>query len=352
MSTRPSSSANNARRAFGRDLTNVTNPDAGGKGGNTKASRGSLAADAQQLTSTSSIPALPLASRGSDSGVEGRPSSARTSSATAYNRREADDIDARDSNNPLMVTDYVKDIYDNMRHKEADAVSATYMQRQPHINEKMRAILIDWLVEVHQKFRCVPETLYLTINLIDRYLELEQVERSKLQLVGVTALLLAAKYEEIYPPELRDLVYITDKAYTKEEILTMESKILKALKYQVTIASTHSFLVRYLKAAHADRRMVWLACYITERALQEYSMLQHRPSVVASSAVYLARKNVQRTPWSPTLYKYTQYAENTLRPCLQEMSSILNAKTSLTAVKKKYSSQKFGGVASMTLEGI
>jgi hypothetical protein len=64
---------------------------------------------------------------------------------------------------------------------------------------------------------------------------------------------LAAKYEEIYPPELRDLVYITDKAYTKEEILTMESKILKALKYQVTIASTHSFLVRYLKAAHADR---------------------------------------------------------------------------------------------------
>ena len=98
--------------------------------------------------------------------------------------------------------------------------------------------------------------------------------------------------------------------------------------------------------------MVGLACYITERALQEYSMLQYRPSVIASSAVYLARKNVQRTPWSPTLYKYTQYNENTLRPCLQEMSSILNAKTSLTAVKKKYSSQKFGSVASMTLEGI
>ena len=98
--------------------------------------------------------------------------------------------------------------------------------------------------------------------------------------------------------------------------------------------------------------MVWLACYITERALQEYSMLQYRPSVIASSAVYLARKNVQRTPWSPTLYKYTQYNENTLRPCLQEMSSILNAKTRLTAEKKKYSSQKFGSVASMTLEGI
>lgn len=163
---------------------------------------------------------------------------------------------------------------------------------------------------------------------------------------------LAAKYEEIYPPELRDLVYITDKAYTKEEILGMETKILHALQFKVTIASTHSFLVRYLKAAHADRRMVWLACFITERVLQEYSMLSFLPSTVASCAVYLARKNLQRNPWSPTLLKYTDYSEIALKPCLQEMSSILASKTSLTAVKKKYSSQKFGGVASMALEGI
>ena len=147
-------------------------------------------------------------------------------------------------------------------------------------------------------------------------------------------------------------MYITDKAYTKEEILGMETKILNALQFKVTIASTHSFLVRYLKAAHADRRMVWLACFITERVLQEYSMLNFLPSTVASCAVYLARKNLQRNPWSPTLLKYTDYSENALAPCLQEMSSILASKTSLTAVKKKYSSQKFGGVASMALEGI
>jgi hypothetical protein len=98
--------------------------------------------------------------------------------------------------------------------------------------------------------------------------------------------------------------------------------------------------------------MVWLACFITERVLQEYSMLNFLPSTVASCAVYLARKNLQRNPWSPTLLKYTDYSENALAPCLQEMSSILASKTSLTAVKKKYSSQKFGGVASMALEGI
>jgi G2/mitotic-specific cyclin-B, other len=100
------------------------------------------------------------------------------------------------------------------------------MESQEDINEKMRAILIDWLVEVHLKFKLVPESLYLTVNLIDRYLEKEQVNRQKLQLVGVTAMLVACKYEEIYPPIVKDFVYITDNAYTKEEILEMERKML------------------------------------------------------------------------------------------------------------------------------
>jgi G2/mitotic-specific cyclin-B, other len=86
----------------------------------------------------------------------------------------------------------------------------------------MRAILIDWLIEVHLKFKLLPETLFLTINLIDRFLEKAVIQRTKLQLVGVTSMLIASKYEEIYAPEVRDFVYITDKAYSKEEILKME----------------------------------------------------------------------------------------------------------------------------------
>lgn len=86
----------------------------------------------------------------------------------------------------------------------------------------MRAILIDWLIEVHLKFKLLPETLFLTINLIDRYLEKQIIPRTKLQLIGVTSMLISSKYEEIYAPEVRDFVYITDKAYTKEEILAME----------------------------------------------------------------------------------------------------------------------------------
>ena len=89
------------------------------------------------------------------------------------------------------------------------------MTQQKDINEKMRAILIDWLIDVHLKFKLVNETMFLTVNLIDRYLEKSQVSRQKLQLVGVTAMFIATKYEEIYPPDLRDFVYVTDKAYTK-----------------------------------------------------------------------------------------------------------------------------------------
>ena len=93
------------------------------------------------------------------------------------------------------------------------------MQVQTDINEKMRAILVDWLIDVHHKFKLLPETLFLTVNIIDRYLARHAIHRTKLQLVGVTAMLIASKYEEIYAPEVRDFVYITDKAYLKEEIL-------------------------------------------------------------------------------------------------------------------------------------
>lgn len=88
-------------------------------------------------------------------------------------------------------------------------------EHQPDLNARMRAILIDWLVDVHLKFRLKDETLYVTVQLIDRYLSLHTTTRCKLQLVGVSALFIACKYEEIYPPDLKDFVYITDNAYTK-----------------------------------------------------------------------------------------------------------------------------------------
>jgi cyclin B len=75
------------------------------------------------------------------------------------------------------------------------------------------------------------ETLFLTVNIIDRFLEKRVVPRKKLQLVGVTAMLLACKYEEVSVPVVEDLVLISDRAYTKGEILEMVSPLNKICIY-------------------------------------------------------------------------------------------------------------------------
>ena len=180
--------------------------------------------------------------------------------------------------------------------------SANFMTKQTDINEKMRAILIDWLVEVHLKFKLMPETLYLTTNLIDRFLEKETIARNKLQLVGVTAMFVASKYEEIYAPECRDFVYISDKAYTREQILQMEGLMLSKLNFQLTTPNALVFLKRFAKVANIlatpRTKTELLANYFVELTLQEYKMLKYLPSTVAAAATYLALKTMgQQNPW-------------------------------------------------------
>ena len=143
------------------------------------------------------------------------------------------------------------------------------MSFQEDINEKMRAILVDWIIEVHLKFKLLPETLFVTVNLIDRYLSLVSVKRNNLQLVGVTAMFIASKYEEIYAPEVRDFVYITDNAYSKSEIFAMEYQILSTLNFSVTSVTPYRFLERFYKVVNGSLRMWNLARYLIELPLIE-----------------------------------------------------------------------------------
>lgn len=152
----------------------------------------------------------------------------------------------------------------------------------------MRGILVDWLVEVHLKFKLSPGTLYLCIHILDLFCSKNSIERTKLQLVGVTSLLIACKYEEIYPPEVRECVYITDNAYTSEALLAMEQRILAFLEFKISFPTTYHFLARFLKIAGGGRNCSNRAHYFAERALQEHDVLHYKPSLIAASAVYLA----------------------------------------------------------------
>ena len=133
-------------------------------------------------------------------------------------RGTVDLMDDRDKDDPSCACPYVQDMYETFREKEVMTTPRLYLSKQPQISEAMRGILVDWLVEVHLKFRLVPETLYLTVNIVDRYLSRKEVSKKNLQLVGVTSLMIAAKYEEIYPMGLDDLVYICDSAYTRSNV--------------------------------------------------------------------------------------------------------------------------------------
>lgn len=129
-------------------------------------------------------------------------------------------------------------------------------QVQTDVNAKMRAILVDWLVEVAEEYKLCADTLYLTVNYIDRFLSLHVVQRSHLQLVGVACMWLASKYEEIYPPNVSDFCYITDNTYSKEQMVTMEETILKKLGYELTVPTAKTFLRRLLQVRHAPAGML------------------------------------------------------------------------------------------------
>lgn len=133
------------------------------------------------------------------------------------------DVDQDDIDNPQMVAEYVEPILSYMFELEERLhVPADYIKIQQELNKRMRDVLVDWLTEVHHRFELIQETLHLTIHLLDRYLSKEPVTRDEVQLVGITAMMVAAKYEEMYPPELNDYVYITDNAYSDRRILDME----------------------------------------------------------------------------------------------------------------------------------
>lgn len=260
--------------------------------------------------------------------------------------------DRVDIDNPQCAVEYVADIYAHYRKEESKfQPKMDYMKEQTDINEKMRMILIVWLVEVHQKYKLKPETLFLAVNIVDRFLERRQVSRKKLQLVGVTSLLIAAKYEEIYAPEIRDFVYITDRAFSKQEILDMEIIMLNTLKFHITVPTALHFLDRLHRVTLCDEVNKCLGHYLLELALVETRMHQYAPSHLAAATMFLTNKLLHVHPsWPATLIKQTRYTEGIIKNCAKDMCGLLEDanRSAVAPLRKKYASEKYRGVANMT----
>ncbi|KAM9861379.1 G2/mitotic-specific cyclin-B2 [Aulostomus maculatus] len=254
------------------------------------------------------------------------------------------DVDAQDADMPQLCSEYVKDIYKYLHVLEVQqAVRANYMQGY-EITERMRALLIDWLVQVHSRFQLLQETLYLTVAILDRFLQIQPVSRRKLQLVGVTAMLVACKYEEMYAPEVGDFAYITDNAFSKAQILEMEQLVLRGLNFQLGRPLPLHFLRRASKVANSDIERHTLAKYLMELTLGDYDMVHYRPSEVAAASLCLAQLLLDGLPWSATQQHYSTYDEAHLKPIMRHIAKnvvvVNEGKTKFQAVKNKYSSSK------------
>ena len=247
--------------------------------------------------------------------------------------------------------EYFNDICTELfKNEEKYLADPNYMSRQGDINSRMRAILIDWLIDVHLKYKLVPQTMYIAVNLIDRYLEKNETNRAKLQLVGVTAMFIACKYEEIYPPDLKDFVYITDGAYVKADVLKMEYKMLKSLDFNITFPTQWSIFEVYRKKLDLNEKTFKLAWFLMELCLINYKSLKFKMSVLAASAILIATKTlgVYRNYW---FNKNIGIDEKKLEECCKEMYDFYtyNSSHNLQAIRKKFASPKFDEVSKIKI---
>ncbi|KAF8404938.1 hypothetical protein HHK36_009833 [Tetracentron sinense] len=252
------------------------------------------------------------------------------------------------SDNPQMCASYASDIYQYLHIMEKEVKRRPLLnyleQVQKDVTANMRGVLVDWLVEVAEEYKLLSDTLFLTVSYIDRFLSLHTLNRQRLQLLGVSSMLIASKYEEISPPHVEDFCYITDNTYTKGEVVKMEKDIL-------------NFLKRFTRAVQEnckspDLQLEYLGWYLAELSLLDYGCVRFLPSVIAASVVFLSNFTMQpkKHPWSLTLQHCLGYRPSELKECVLALHDLqLNRRgSSLVSVRDKYKQHKFKSVATLS----
>ena len=208
------------------------------------------------------------------------------------------DLDAEDVDDPLMVAEYVVEIFEYLKELEESTMpNPDYMDHQTHIEWQLRGVLVDWLIEVHTRFHLLPETIFLAINIIDRFLSSRIVQLEKLQLVGITAMFIASKYEEVLSPHVQNFKHVADDGFTEEEILKAERFVLETLNYDLSYPNPMNFLRRISKADNYDIQTRTIGKYLLEISLLDHRFMGYHPSHVAAASMYLARLILDRGEW-------------------------------------------------------
>ncbi|KAG2351956.1 cyclin-like protein [Suillus spraguei] len=254
---------------------------------------------------------------------------------------EWDDLDAEDSDDPLMVSEYVVEIFKYMKLTELITLpNPEYMASQKELAWSMRGILLDWLVQVHARFRLLPETLFLCVNIIDRFLSARVVSLAKLQLVGIT----------IVAPSVSHFLHCADSSYTESEILLAERYVLKTIDWNLSYPNPMHFLRRISKADDYDVKSRTMGKYLLEVGTLEWRLLATPPSLVAAAATWLGRLILGNDKWTPNHAHYSSYAESSIIPTANLMLNYILKPVRHESFYKKYAGKRFMKVSVLVRE--
>ncbi|KPJ04754.1 PREDICTED: G2/mitotic-specific cyclin-B3 [Papilio xuthus] len=269
------------------------------------------------------------------------------------------DIDRENWNDPFQVSNYAMDIFNYLKSRERLFPIDDYLQRLKDITSWMRALLVDWMVEVQESFELNHETLYLAVKLVDLFLtrstktkpEREHLTKEELQLLGASALFIASKFDERIPPTVDDFLYICDGAYTLAQLLKMEINILRVVDFDLGIPLSYSFLRRYARCARVSMPTLTLARFVLEQCLLEYTLVAHSDSKMAAAALYIALRIKSLGSWTPALQYYTGYSLEDIMPVVLAQNAALHKKpkSAISTVRNKYSHTTFFEVAKLPL---
>jgi len=260
-------------------------------------------------------------------------------------------FDTSKINNVQIPKEYLNIIYYNLLKEEEREIKPmpdyTYMSRQNEINEKMRSILVDWIIEVHFKFGFTDETLFMTVSIIDRYLSIAQISRTNFQLLGITALMIACKHEEIDLPKINDFIYITDNAYVKEEVIKMEEMVLSKLNFSFLYPSPIKFFEYLSLHFHFEKKHHMMGKYLMESFLLDVKNMKYKPSIISCACTYIVMKFFKMPNYHDSYSKkfyvldeaIGKYSEHNIKECAKDICLYVDNinKTNYKACLKKYS---------------
>ncbi|KAL0958380.1 hypothetical protein HGRIS_000522 [Hohenbuehelia grisea] len=257
-----------------------------------------------------------------------------------------DDLDADDWDDPVMVSEYVNEIFEYFKDTELQTLpNPDYMASQPELTWGHRAKVIDWLIGVHNAFRLLPESLFLAINIFDRFLSSRVISLSKVQLVAAASFFIACKTEEMMSPSVADMVYLTKEAFKAEEIIKAERFILRIIDYNLTYPSPMNFLRRASKADGLEINARTVGKYLLEVCCIQWRLVGVPPSLQAAASLWLGRLVFGREEWTPNLAHYSGYSEEEILPVANVLLDHLVAPVIHEALYKKYAAKKYSKVS-------